>query len=72
MQITDLEGRQITVTDLDKAIQQAETFRHFRHENPEYRTLDEILQQYWNDLYIKLLCLKEQTVCKSGIIENNY
>ena len=58
MKITDLNGLEITVTDLDKAIQQAELFKDMHHVPPV--PYDKVRQEYWNDIYKKLLELKSK------------
>lgn len=58
MKITDIDGNILQVTDLDKAIQQAEVFKDFRHTDELYERLDETLRKYWSDIYEKLLKLK--------------
>ncbi|WP_276504978.1 hypothetical protein [Terrimonas pollutisoli] len=59
MQFTDLEGKLIEVADLDKAIEQAEMFKSFRHEGAGYKKLDKKLRRYWRDIYYKLMALKK-------------
>jgi hypothetical protein len=58
MKITDLNGQVLTVTDLDKALQQAGLFKDFRHTGDEYKEADNRLQQYWSDIHLKLQGLK--------------
>lgn len=58
MKITDLNGQEITVTDLDKAIEQAELFKDMHHVPPV--PSDKERQQYWTDIYNKLLELKSK------------
>ena len=58
--IKDKEGKTITIKDLDLAIMQADDFRHCRHSDPKFKTLDEHLQAYWEDVYQKLLRLKNE------------
>ncbi|AZA84586.1 3-isopropylmalate dehydratase [Chryseobacterium indologenes] len=58
MKITDLNGLEITVTDLDKAIQQAELFKDMHHVPPV--PYDKVRQKYWTDVYNKLLELKSK------------
>jgi len=58
MKITDLNGFEITVTDLANAIQQAENFKDLHH-NPPVPS-DRERQEYWNDIYNKLLELKSK------------
>lgn len=62
MQITDAQGKAIEVTDLHKAITQARWFKSLRHTDPAYKETDDALQHYWNDIYIKLLQLKHQSL----------
>ena len=59
MIITDLNGVPIEVTDLDKALVQADSFRGYKHTDNTHKTLDKRLKAYWQDLYIKLKQLKE-------------
>lgn len=58
MTITDKNGNIITIENLDLAILQADDYRHYRHSDPSFKTLDEGLQAYWEDVYQKLLRLK--------------
>ncbi|WP_148044257.1 hypothetical protein [Sinomicrobium pectinilyticum] len=59
MYIIDKNGKQITVTDLKAAIAQAKAFKNYRHENPGFAELDNMLREYWTDLYKKLLRLQQ-------------
>jgi hypothetical protein len=54
MFITDNEGKSIEITDLDKAIEQAESFTAFMHEDETFRALDKKLTIYWTDILEKL------------------
>jgi hypothetical protein len=55
MTIIDLDGKDITVTDLQLAILQADDYRHYRVDEPsEYQVY---LYKYWEDVYQKLLLL---------------
>jgi hypothetical protein len=58
MHVFDLDGKQVTVTDLEKAIEQASEFKQFRHEDASFKELDDRLNAYWSDLHDKLLALK--------------
>lgn len=63
MQVYDLEGKRLTVTDLAKAIEQASMFMNFSHVDPSFAQVDKHLQAYWSDLHDKLVALqKEQKV----------
>ena len=59
MQITDLMGNKLTVTDLDKALHHAELFQDFRHTDKSYAGLDKRLTEYWSDIHAKLLKIKQ-------------
>lgn len=59
MYITDINGKHITVTDLKTAIKQAEAFKGYKHENPGFEEMDNMLQEYWSDVYEKLLRLQQ-------------
>lgn len=56
LNIVDLNGRVLIVTDIDEAIEQAENFKDMHHV-PLVPT-DREKQEYWNDVYNKLLELK--------------
>jgi hypothetical protein len=62
LKITDTEGREIEITDLDLALMQADDFRHYRHLNPEMAAADTRLQAYWENLYQQLLKIKHETL----------
>jgi len=56
--ITDLNGLQIKVTDLNEAIKEAEYFKDAHHVPPVKS--DKERQAYWQDVYQKLLQLKSK------------
>lgn len=58
--ITDIDGKTITVENLQLALLQADDYRHYRHTDPSYVYLDKKQQAYWEDVYKKLLVLSEQ------------
>ncbi|MDB5086760.1 MAG: hypothetical protein JWR09_754 [Mucilaginibacter sp.] len=60
MKVIDLDGKEIIVTDLELAIMQADDYRHYRHADPSFKTLDEGLQAYWEDVYQKLRGLRNE------------
>ena len=57
MKITDLDGTEIEVTDLNLAIAQADDFRKLRHIDFAFAKADLRLKAYWQDVYEKLLLL---------------
>jgi len=60
MKIIDLHDKKITITDLELAIMQADDYRHYRHADPSFKKLDEGLRTYWENVYQKLLELKNE------------
>lgn len=60
MKSTNANGKLITVTDLDKAIEQADLFRGFKHEDESFEKFDKQQNKYWSDIYHKLVTLKKQ------------
>lgn len=60
MYITDLNNKQLNVTDLDAAIKQAKTFTSYFHEDKAFADLDKRQKEYWLDILDKLTILKEQ------------
>ncbi|WDF77136.1 hypothetical protein PQ469_24940 [Mucilaginibacter sp. KACC 22773] len=60
MNIVDKNGQVMTIENLDLAILQADDYRQYRHHHPSFKTLDEGLQAYWEDVCLKLLRLKNE------------
>ncbi|WP_130855627.1 hypothetical protein [Olivibacter jilunii] len=58
--ITDLYGRPIEVTDLNKAIEQAREFTGYRHPDKSFELFDRQQHLYWQDMLDKLLALKNE------------
>ncbi|ANF50286.1 3-isopropylmalate dehydratase [Chryseobacterium glaciei] len=58
MKITDLNGFEIEITDLKEAIKQAKNFKDLHHVPPI--PSDKEQQEYWKDLYEKLVTLKSK------------
>lgn len=59
MKLTDLLGKEVEVENLDLALMQADDYRHYRRSDPFFAVSDVYLAQYWEDMYQKLLKLKE-------------
>ncbi|MDB5131993.1 MAG: hypothetical protein JWR02_1742 [Mucilaginibacter sp.] len=57
MKITDINGFNLEIENLQLAIMQADDYRHYAHLNPKHLSVDERLQTYWEDVYQKLLLL---------------
>jgi hypothetical protein len=60
MKIRDLHGKCIKITDLEKAIKQAETFKGYSHQDKSFAEFDERMKVYWTDIHEKLLILKNK------------
>lgn len=60
MKVTDLNGFEIEITDLDKAIAQAKLFSEFAHDPPA--PCDGLLREYWEDMHKRLIEISSKTV----------
>lgn len=58
MDITDLNGFQIEITNLDEAIRITEKYKEYQHLDKGFSELDKRLDKYWTDMYEKLLKIK--------------
>jgi hypothetical protein len=58
MKITDIDGCELTITNLDNAIEQAAYFKDCHHIPPI--ASDKRRKAYWRDIYQKLLILKSK------------
>ncbi len=58
MKIIDLNGHEMEITDLQLALMQADDYRHYRTSQPN--ELCRKRQAYWEDIYQKLVKLREQ------------
>ena len=67
MKIKDLNGYTIEITNLNEAIQITRRYKRYEHENKGFSKLDKKINQYWTDLYEKLLKIKSQKKEKSKI-----
>lgn len=61
MQITDLNGFQIEVTDLDEAIRITADYKEYHHEDKSFSEFDKKQKVYWADMYEKLTTIKKQS-----------
>jgi hypothetical protein len=60
MEVNDLNGCQIEVTDLKEAIKIASRYKEYRHEDKSFSEFDKRQNAYWTDMYEKLTVLKIQ------------
>jgi len=60
MKITDINGKEITVTDLNSALKQAKEFVNVQHTDEQFKQLDDNLKLYWQDIVEKLEVLQNQ------------
>lgn len=58
LKITDLNGFELEIDNLQLAIMQADDNKHCKHFNPQFQVTDEKLQTYWEDIYQKLIQLQ--------------
>jgi hypothetical protein len=60
MNITDLNGYPIEVTNLKEAIKMAGQYKEYLHEDKGFSEFDKRLKTYWTDMYEKLRAIKKQ------------
>lgn len=60
MKVTDLNGCEINVTNLDEAIRITAEYKQYEHINDGFSELDKRLNNYWTDMYEKLIKLKSK------------
>ena len=60
MQVTDLNGCPIEITNLKEAIKMARQYKEYRHEDKSFSEFDKKLKAYWTDMYEKMKAIKEQ------------
>lgn len=60
MRITDLNGCEKQVANLDEAIRTTAEYKEYEHINDGFSELDKRLNRYWTDMYEKLLKLKSK------------
>jgi hypothetical protein len=58
IKITDLNGFELEIDDLQLAIMQADDYRHYQHSDPQFQATDDRLKNYWDDVYQKLIEFK--------------
>lgn len=51
MQVTDLNGCPIEVTNLKEAIKMARQYKEYRHEDKRFSDFDKRQKAYWTDMY---------------------
>jgi hypothetical protein len=59
MNIIDLNGKNMDVTDLHLAILQADDYRHYTITDPAGQEFGSKQKAYWEDVYQKLLALEK-------------
>ncbi|SEW16504.1 hypothetical protein [Chitinophaga arvensicola] len=60
LQIVDMEGETINITDLDTAIMQARNFSGYSTRDPNHKAFMANRGRYWKDVLEKLLQLKQK------------
>lgn len=56
--VTDLEGKEKKITDLEQAIAMTAEFMDYGHEDKSFGAFDEKMHRYWTDLHDKLIAIK--------------
>ena len=65
MKIIDINGCTVEINNLNDAIQIIRRYKQYEHENKGFSELDTKLNQYWADMFEKLLKIKSQKKEKS-------
>ena len=60
MKVTDLNGCQIEIIDLNEAIRITADYKEYHHEDKRFSEFDKRQKAYWRDMYEKLTAIKEQ------------
>lgn len=60
MKVTDLNGYEIEVTDLQEAIRIAKRNTGYSHEDKSFSDFDKRQNAYWMDIYEKLTAIKKR------------
>lgn len=60
MYITDLNGCEIEITDLKKAVKVAKRNTGYSHEDKSFSEFDKRQKAYWTDIYTKLKAVQER------------
>ncbi len=60
MKVTDKNGFELEVTNLDEAIRQSSEFSSYSQVGGAYSEFNEKQKAYWSDLHDKLLTLKSK------------
>ncbi|WP_052257286.1 hypothetical protein [Flavobacterium sp. AED] len=67
IQVADKYGKNITVTNLPEALQQADYFRDFAHTDKAFKRFDQERQAYWQDLYEKLVKINDLDIKRTKL-----
>lgn len=62
IQVEDKDGKNITVTNLPEALEQADSFINYSHTDKAFEKFDQERQAYWQDLYEKLIKMNDLDV----------
>ncbi|NMR34216.1 hypothetical protein HIO71_08330 [Chryseobacterium aquaticum] len=61
MKVKDLNGCEITVTNLDEAIRITAEYKEYEHINDRFSDLDKrLMNRYWTDMHEKLKKIKSK------------
>lgn len=60
MKVADLNGCLIEISNLDEAIKITKQYKEYQHEDKTYSDFDIRQKAYWEDMYEKLIAIKEQ------------
>ena len=61
IQVTDLSGSPIEITNIKEAIKIARQYKAYRHEDKSFSEFDKRQKAYWTDIHEKLTAIKNST-----------
>jgi hypothetical protein len=60
MKIKDINGLEIEVTDLDRAIEITADYKEYEHVDKSFSEFDKRQKAYWTDMHDKLIAIRQQ------------
>lgn len=71
MKVTDIDGVDIDIINLNEAIRQSYEFSDYYQIGSEYSLFNEQQKIYWTDLYNKLVALRDKNLLSQNLSSRN-
>jgi len=65
--ITDSDGYEIEVTNIEQAIEQVTFFKGLKHTDPKFADFDKQMEAYWKHAHEQLLNLKHNVLTNNKV-----